>query len=171
MFEIELFICVKIDLALNNLDGLICHKTQTKLSLSDCSTFHSHFVYLSFLSLVFCFLFPILAVFLLTMNSYFLTLFSHLFYFVFFFSFSSSSSQHLHICYLYNNNYFLSGLSFHYSLVPDFFFFVVVVESACHISMNALKKIMSHLTLHFFLLCKLTDQKANEIFIYDEYAH
>ena len=27
-FEIELFICIKIDLALNNLKGFICHKTQ-----------------------------------------------------------------------------------------------------------------------------------------------
>ena len=29
LFEIELFICIKIDLALNNLQVLICHKTQT----------------------------------------------------------------------------------------------------------------------------------------------
>ena len=29
MFEIELFICIKMDLALNNLQRLICHKTQT----------------------------------------------------------------------------------------------------------------------------------------------
>ena len=28
MFEIELIIHMKIDLALNNLQGLICHKTQ-----------------------------------------------------------------------------------------------------------------------------------------------
>ena len=28
-FETELIICMKIDLALNNLQGLICHKTQT----------------------------------------------------------------------------------------------------------------------------------------------
>ena len=28
MFEIELFICIKIDLALNNLQWLICHKTK-----------------------------------------------------------------------------------------------------------------------------------------------
>ena len=28
MFEIELFICTKIDLLLNNLQMLICHKTQ-----------------------------------------------------------------------------------------------------------------------------------------------
>ena len=27
MFEIELFICIKMDVALNNLQGLICHKT------------------------------------------------------------------------------------------------------------------------------------------------
>ena len=33
MFEIKLIICIKMDLALNNLQGLICHKTQTnKLS-------------------------------------------------------------------------------------------------------------------------------------------
>ena len=30
LFEIELFICMKIDLALNNLQGLIYHKSQTK---------------------------------------------------------------------------------------------------------------------------------------------
>ena len=29
MFEIELIICIKMDLALNNLQRLICHKTQT----------------------------------------------------------------------------------------------------------------------------------------------
>ena len=29
LFVIELFICIKIDLALNNLRTLICHKTQT----------------------------------------------------------------------------------------------------------------------------------------------
>ena len=29
MFEIELVICIKMDLALNNLQRLICHKTQT----------------------------------------------------------------------------------------------------------------------------------------------
>ena len=28
MFEIELIICIKMDLALNNLQKLICHKTQ-----------------------------------------------------------------------------------------------------------------------------------------------
>ena len=28
MFEIELFICIKMDLALNYLQMLICHKTQ-----------------------------------------------------------------------------------------------------------------------------------------------
>ena len=28
MFEIELIICMKIDLVLNNLEMLICHKTQ-----------------------------------------------------------------------------------------------------------------------------------------------
>ena len=28
-FEIELFICIKIDLPFNNLQRLICHKTQT----------------------------------------------------------------------------------------------------------------------------------------------
>ena len=34
LFEIELFICIKMDLALNNLQWLMCHKTkqnQTKL--------------------------------------------------------------------------------------------------------------------------------------------
>ena len=29
LFEIELIIYIKMDLALNNLQGLICHKTQT----------------------------------------------------------------------------------------------------------------------------------------------
>ena len=29
MFEIELFICIKMDLALNNQQKLICDKTQT----------------------------------------------------------------------------------------------------------------------------------------------
>ena len=29
LFEIELIICIKMDLALNNLQRLICHKTQT----------------------------------------------------------------------------------------------------------------------------------------------
>ena len=29
LFEIEMFICTKIDLALDNLQRLICHKTQT----------------------------------------------------------------------------------------------------------------------------------------------
>ena len=29
LFELELFICLKMDLALNNLQRLICHKTQT----------------------------------------------------------------------------------------------------------------------------------------------
>ena len=29
LFEIELIICIKIDLVLNNLQRLICHKNQT----------------------------------------------------------------------------------------------------------------------------------------------
>ena len=29
MFEIDLIICIKMDLALNNLQWLICHKTET----------------------------------------------------------------------------------------------------------------------------------------------
>ena len=29
LFKIELIICIKMDLALNNLQRLICHKTQT----------------------------------------------------------------------------------------------------------------------------------------------
>ena len=29
LFKIELFICIKMDLALDNLKRLICHKTQT----------------------------------------------------------------------------------------------------------------------------------------------
>ena len=31
MFELKLFICIKMDLALNNLKWLICHKTKPKL--------------------------------------------------------------------------------------------------------------------------------------------
>ena len=34
LFEIELTICIKIDLALNNLQRLICHKTQLTNHLS-----------------------------------------------------------------------------------------------------------------------------------------
>ena len=30
MLEIEWFICIKMDLALNNLQSLICHKTKSK---------------------------------------------------------------------------------------------------------------------------------------------
>ena len=33
MFEIELTICIKMDLALNDLERLICHKTQPKAEL------------------------------------------------------------------------------------------------------------------------------------------
>ena len=29
LFEIELFICIKMDLTLNNIQKLICHKNQT----------------------------------------------------------------------------------------------------------------------------------------------
>ena len=37
LFEIELFICIKMDLALNNLQRLICHKTQTnKQTINAC---------------------------------------------------------------------------------------------------------------------------------------
>ena len=32
MFEIELFICIKMDLELNNLQWLICHKTKPNQS-------------------------------------------------------------------------------------------------------------------------------------------
>ena len=42
MFEIELFICIKMELALNNLQRLICHKTQTKNRI--------RFIILNFLS-------------------------------------------------------------------------------------------------------------------------
>ena len=37
-FVIELFICIKMDLALNNLQRLICHKTQAnnKQFSNDC---------------------------------------------------------------------------------------------------------------------------------------
>ena len=34
MFEIQLIICLKMDLALNNLQRLICHKTQTTNQLT-----------------------------------------------------------------------------------------------------------------------------------------
>ena len=33
--EIELFICIKMDFALNNLQRLICHKTQTNSQYYD----------------------------------------------------------------------------------------------------------------------------------------
>ena len=33
MFEIELFICLKMDLALNNLERLMYHKTKPNLTL------------------------------------------------------------------------------------------------------------------------------------------
>ena len=36
LFEIRLIICIKIDLALNNLQMLICHKTQTTTQLAGC---------------------------------------------------------------------------------------------------------------------------------------
>ena len=36
MSEIELFICIKMDLALDNLQRLICHTTQTKKHLTAC---------------------------------------------------------------------------------------------------------------------------------------
>ena len=39
MFEIELFICIKMDLALNNL-GLICLKTQTNKPIRNNSQAH-----------------------------------------------------------------------------------------------------------------------------------
>ena len=40
LFEIELFICIKMDLALNNLQGLIYHKTQINKQM---------YVYISFI--------------------------------------------------------------------------------------------------------------------------
>ena len=44
LFRIELIICIKIDLALNNLQMLICHKTQTtNISIITNSThIHKH---------------------------------------------------------------------------------------------------------------------------------
>ena len=39
MFKIELLICLKMDLALNNLQRLICHKIQpTNQPTNDCFT-------------------------------------------------------------------------------------------------------------------------------------
>ena len=35
IFKIELFICIKMHLALNNLQRLICHKTQTNQQTTD----------------------------------------------------------------------------------------------------------------------------------------
>ena len=35
LFEIELTICIKMDLVLNNLQRLICHKTQPTTSLEE----------------------------------------------------------------------------------------------------------------------------------------
>ena len=43
MFEIELIICIKIDLALNNLQRLICHKTQTTKPNNHLHLFFSSF--------------------------------------------------------------------------------------------------------------------------------
>ena len=35
LFEIELFICIKMDLVSNNLQRLICHETQQPTNQSD----------------------------------------------------------------------------------------------------------------------------------------
>ena len=35
LFELELFICIKMDLALNNLQGLICHKNKPNTHLTE----------------------------------------------------------------------------------------------------------------------------------------
>ena len=43
MFKIELFICIKMDLALNNLQWLICHKTKAKqISFFVSNFFNEH---------------------------------------------------------------------------------------------------------------------------------
>ena len=36
LVEIELFICIKMDLALNNLQRLICYKAQTNKQITHC---------------------------------------------------------------------------------------------------------------------------------------
>ena len=46
MFEIELFICIKMDSALNNLQWLICHKTQRTnqpIGITVLNVFRVHF--------------------------------------------------------------------------------------------------------------------------------
>ena len=57
LFKIEVTICVKMDLALNNLQSLICHKTQptnhsvtTATSLSHKSTYQKITCYIFILS-------------------------------------------------------------------------------------------------------------------------
>ena len=43
LFKLELFICIKMDLALNNLQGLICHKTQRNKQTNKkswCNVYH-----------------------------------------------------------------------------------------------------------------------------------
>ena len=47
MFEIELFVCIKMDLALNNLQWLICHKA--KLNQTITSNHNEYLPQLEFL--------------------------------------------------------------------------------------------------------------------------
>ena len=44
LFEIELFICINMDLALNNLQMLICHKTKTNIQTNGVLA-HSKIIY------------------------------------------------------------------------------------------------------------------------------
>ena len=40
LFEIERFICIKMDLALNKLERLICHKTQTNKQIREIVSYY-----------------------------------------------------------------------------------------------------------------------------------
>ena len=42
MFEIEQFICIKMDLVLNNLQRLLCNKTQTTNQPIQCHVYGKH---------------------------------------------------------------------------------------------------------------------------------
>ena len=44
--EIELTICMKMDLALNNLQRLICHKTQTNQPTNQAALINDIYIYI-----------------------------------------------------------------------------------------------------------------------------
>ena len=52
MFEIELFIRIKIDLPLNNLQGLICHKTKLNHSCLEAWYFRKNTLIFNFLKII-----------------------------------------------------------------------------------------------------------------------